>query len=100
MNRREFLTAIGATAAAVTLNGLPCVVEAETADSAGWGSLALQRGDVFTSAGRYSIDPVTRKATKHLQQFVITQVYSDRVDIQPQTTIAFKPSDVQPLGVR
>lgn len=33
----------------------------------------LEIGDIFTIGGRYAINPQTRRATKFLQQFVVTE---------------------------
>lgn len=35
-------------------------------------SQTLLRGDIFTIAGRYTVNPITRQATPFLQQFVVT----------------------------
>lgn len=77
MNRREFLAALGATAAAVALNGVPL------ADFPEGAPLALMVGDVITIDGVYAINPMTRKATPYLQQFVITAT---------APTVTFMPS--------
>lgn len=34
-------------------------------------------GDIITIAGRYAVDPRTRKAKKHLQRFVVTEMALD-----------------------
>lgn len=34
-------------------------------------SFGLTRGDIFTIEGQFAFNPVTRRQTKHLQQFVV-----------------------------
>jgi len=41
----------------------------------------LHVGDTFTIAGRYAIDPITRKATDVLQKFIVTSVTTDRAEL-------------------
>jgi coat protein Gp5 len=45
----------------------------------GWasGATSLKKGDVFTIAGVYSVNPISRVSTGRLQQFVITANTSD-----------------------
>lgn len=71
MNRRAFLAALGLTAASVTLNGWPWPAPADLSQPV-FASEFLKVGDVFTIAGRYALNPITRKPTSHLQQFVVT----------------------------
>jgi hypothetical protein len=50
-----------------------------TLNTSGWasGSTALVKGDVFTIAGVYSVNPVSYTSTGRLQQFVVTANTSD-----------------------
>lgn len=79
LTRREFVAGLGMAAGAVAFapSSLlpPAVVENAT----------LLVGDVFTIAGRYAVHPLTRKATTHLQQFVVTAVNGATMSMSPQS---------------
>lgn len=57
----------------------------------GWasGASSLKKGDIFTIAGVYSVNPVSRVSTGRLQQFVVT---SDVSDSTGAMTISISPS--------
>ena len=105
MNRREFLQSIGLAAAAVSFGGAEAVVANALPPTSGWATETLHVGDVFTVAGRYAVNPVPRKSTGHLQQFVVTCVSdSDPViDISPRWSDTPKLDrrivPIDPLGV-
>lgn len=93
MNRREFLKLLGLSAAAVTFTGeiasalapsssLPGAT-GKTLATSGWGTSELCVGDVFTIADHYAVNPLTMRATDHLQQFVITAVTESTVEMMP-----------------
>ncbi len=94
VDRREFIKAIGATAAAATLAPVefltPVPVEAVT---------ALHVGDVFTIAAQYAVNPVTGRETDQLQYFTITHVKESEVGIMPPLhgTTRIRRNRVQPL---
>lgn len=71
MDRRGFLSALRLSAVALTLNGLPWPAPADLSRPA-FTSEFFKVGDVFTIAGRYQVDPITRQATRTLQRFVVT----------------------------
>lgn len=43
-----------------------------TLATSGWGTYALKKGDVFTVAGVYAVNPVAYSTTRYLQQFTLT----------------------------
>lgn len=110
MNRRTFIKALGAGAAAVTLAGDLSSLHAEAATqdvfvSEGWASTTLQAGDVFTIAGRYEVHPVTGMETGFLQQFMVTQTVTadsgdEEVSIHPRIDMSsiVKARQVNLLG--
>lgn len=57
----------------------------------GWasGAATLKKGDIFTVAGVYSVNPVSYQSTGQLQQFVVT---SDISDTTGAMTIPISPS--------
>jgi len=57
----------------------------------GWtsGASTLNRGDTFTMAGVFSINPQSRQSTNQLQNFVVTQTISDTTG---NMTISISPS--------
>jgi hypothetical protein len=57
----------------------------------GWasGATSLKKGDTFTVAGVYSINPLSYQSTGRLQQFVVT---ADISDTTGDMTIAISPS--------
>jgi hypothetical protein len=73
------------------------LMDGSTADGAtqvvtnGWesGQATVNRGDVFTIAGVYSVHPVTRESTGKLQHFVCTEQVSDTTG---DMTIKVKPT--------
>lgn len=56
--------------------------------TSGWSSLALKRGDVFTIAGVYSVNPISYVSNGRLRQFVVT---ADTVDGGGAATIPISP---------
>jgi len=59
--------------------------------TSGWasGTTTLKKGDVFTIAGVYAVNPKTGQSTGELRQFVVT---ADAVDSSGAITIAIAPS--------
>jgi hypothetical protein len=59
--------------------------------TSGWasGATSLKRGDVFTIAGVYSVNPQSYQANPDLQQFVVT---ADTTDTTGAATIPISPS--------
>lgn len=59
----------------------------------GWssGASALAKGDIFTIAGVFKVNPLTKQSTGALQQFVVTAAVSDTSGAK---TIAISPSIV------
>lgn len=57
----------------------------------GWasGATSLKKGDIFTVAGVYSVNPLSFQSTGRLQQFVVT---ADISDTTGDMTIAISPS--------
>lgn len=57
----------------------------------GWasGASTLNKGDVFTMAGVYAVNPVSYQSTGQLQQFVVTSTISDT---SGDMTISISPS--------
>lgn len=57
----------------------------------GWasGATSLKKGDIFTVAGVYSVNPLSYQSTGRLQQFVVT---ADISDTTGDMTIAISPS--------
>lgn len=57
----------------------------------GWasGASTLNKGDVFTMAGVYAVNPVSYQSTGQLQQFVVTSTISDTAGAM---TISISPS--------
>ncbi len=100
MNRRDFIKTLGVGAAAVAFG--PAIASSVVdAVSTGWGSTELAVGDIFTIAGVHAVNPITRQATAHLQQFVITAVVGENISISPATTsigTTISPSRITPLG--
>lgn len=118
MTRREFIKALGVSAAAVTFLEAPVPDEsvvhfypAPVADNQKQTALLnptprvktsldvdFRVGDVFTidAPAYYAINPVTRKSTEHLQQFVVTAVEAGRISMMPQ--IATARDGGQPVG--
>lgn len=81
MKRRDFLKAAGLLAGAVTVNGLAGL--APDGAPAAMLSADLEIGDIFTIAGYYAVNPITRQCTEHLQQFVVTHVNDSGVNLYP-----------------
>ncbi len=80
MNRRQFLKALGVSAAAVQFGG---GLSAPTIETPAWDALALHAGDVFTIAGKYAVNPVTGSETAFLQHFIVTHtVTADDADAE------------------
>lgn len=59
-----------------------------TLTTTGWGTYALNVGDVFTVDGVYSVNPVAYTSTGTLQQFVLTAAVSG----SSTATLTFSPS--------
>jgi hypothetical protein len=57
----------------------------------GWasGATSLKKGDIFTVAGVYSVNPLSKVSTGRLQQFVVT---ADISDTSGDMTISISPS--------
>jgi hypothetical protein len=57
----------------------------------GWasGATSLKKGDIFTIAGVYSVNPLSYQSTGRLQQFTVT---ADITDTTGDMTIAISPS--------
>ena len=75
-----------------TLNGVPAD-GATSAVTTGWTAAAASRlnvGDVFTVAGVYRVNPISKQATTQLQQFVVTQAFSS--DGSGNGTVNFSPA--------
>lgn len=76
MNRRSFLSRIGAVAVGLTLaRHLPGIAPRQltiTSPDGIYASETLQCGDMFTIDGRYAVNPLTRQPTTVLQRFVVT----------------------------
>lgn len=81
MKRRKFIKSLGVAAGAVALGGVSALAGAPSTPSL---DAALQLGDVFTIDGYFAFNPITQKATKHLQQFVVTSVEGATVTMSPQ----------------
>lgn len=98
MNRRAFIKAVGATAAATTVFGLPSLPSAPCAAptvTSGWTSGTFHAGDVFTIAGQYAINPLTGAPTSYLQQFMVTDTVtadSPDTDVQIHPRIIVGPT--------
>jgi len=56
----------------------------------GWGTTTLRRGDKFTLAGVFSVNPVNYTSTGRLQQFVITADTADAAGVT--ATLPISPS--------
>lgn len=106
ISRRAFLGSLGVGAAAVAFGGvsLPASVGTITVNATTEAAAALDQtllvGDIFTISGRYAVNPVTRKATSHLQQFMVTAIVGDDVSMTPFAARPVKRADVMPLGTR
>lgn len=89
MNRRAFLQLAGAGAVGLLIGGddperalwtpgqktiflPPAPKPVTTIETAGWGSDTLTRGDIITIGGVFARNPITGRATPHLQQFIVT----------------------------
>lgn len=86
------------------LGGTPLVNGASQTGSSlitdGWTAAAasrLKKGDVFTVAGVYSVNPVSKESTGVLQQFVVTADFSS--DAGGAGTISISPS-ITPTGAQ
>lgn len=77
--RRGFLKLLGSAAVALTLSRtLPGIAgETPTVPEPKSFEYALRKGDIITIEGRYAVNPVTRKTTGHLQNFIIVDEVSD-----------------------
>lgn len=106
MNRRTFLYLAAAASAGFALDPdlalwkpgrktifLPSSVRPATPTEIVPVDWSFRKGDVFTIAGRYAINPITRQATEHLQQFV---VLSDVAPSDCHVPFAIKPSVISP----
>lgn len=85
MSRRAFLGSLGAGAAALAFGGIS-LPAAGTTDAAAVLEQTLQVGDVFTIAGRYALNPITRTPSAHLQEFVITAIVGPTITVSPAST--------------
>ena len=74
MNRRGFLARlVAAPIVALAVLRASIVDAAQAAEPEIVGvATTLQRGDMFTIAGRYAVNPMTRRSTGWLQQFIVT----------------------------
>lgn len=77
LTRRDlFKRVIGAAAGvalAPVISGLSPLTDGWTS-----GVTTLEIGDVFTITGRFALNPITRRPTKYLQQFIVTNSTSTR----------------------
>lgn len=105
VTRRAFLGSLGIGAAALALGGIsqPASASAKAVPAA--LDTTLRAGDVFTIAGRQSLNPLTRKATGHLQRFVVTttvpagdRLKSDDIWPKPMVSGAYANIDGLPVG--
>jgi hypothetical protein len=77
-----------------TYAGVPLVFGANQVGSSvitnGWtgGASTLNKGDIFTMAGVYMVNPLSRQSTGQLQQFVVTD---NVTEVTGSMTIAFQP---------
>jgi hypothetical protein len=95
MNRREFIKALGLSAAAVAF--VPGAAAEPTYASAGAGlDEVLHIGDVFTIEGRYAVNPITRQATHVLQRFIVTSVSSDRAELEFHPSLKYSLGPIWP----
>ena len=60
-------------AAANLINGVPDSGDTEIAINGSGNALTFLKGDVFTVAGVYAVDPQSRQSTGRLRQFVVTE---------------------------
>lgn len=81
------------------LGGTPAVKTTITAEGAtqvatdGWTAAAANRlkaGDVFTMAGVYALNPITKQSTGSLMQFVVTEDFDS--DVSGEGTVKFEPA--------
>jgi hypothetical protein len=60
-----------------------------------WGSSSLlSAGSVFTIAGVYAVNPVTKQALPYLQQFVLTADVTANATTGSDTSITFSPAPI------
>lgn len=94
MNRREFLKTLGLSAAAIAFVPVASAEPPYAVAGAGLDEV-LHVGDVFTVAGRYAVNPITRTSTSVLQRFIVTSVdSSDHADVK----VGFHPTLKYDLG--
>lgn len=84
MKRREFLSLMGMSAAAVSFG----LVSDPTRNPASTLTVAeleaeFRPADLFTIAGRYAVNPVTGQPTQFLQYFIVTNVSADVISFTP-----------------
>lgn len=61
----------------------------------GWtGSAALKKGDTFTIAGVYAVNPNTKDVLDHLQQFTLVQDVTTNASASNDTTLTIYPAMV------
>lgn len=79
MNRRDFLTAVGLTAAAVAIGGIPLAAAGDAALTE-----TFHVGDVLTITGCYVQHPITGQPVEGvLQRFIVTAVTDGKVILHP-----------------
>lgn len=75
ISRRGFLAALAGLVAAPALLRSDAVLPGATGEQLvtdGWGTGQLRKGDVFTIAGVYMVNPITKQPLENLQRFVVT----------------------------
>jgi hypothetical protein len=83
ITRRRLLELAGLAVGAVALNGVPLEGAAPAVLDE-----TLQPGDIFTIVGRYALNPITRKSTGQLQQFIVTGVSGDgEISLHPKRAL-------------
>ncbi len=87
-SRRGFLAALlgGAVAAAIPGKAVT-VVAPPLAKQLGGFAGSFQIGDVFQIAGKYITNPLTRKDTGMLQNYVVTQVSDSSISFFPHSNV-------------
>lgn len=86
-NRPSFVSGSAAGASTPVVNGA-----GQTGSSlitSGWSSFSGKKGDVFTLAGVFSVNPLSKVSTARLQQFTLT---ADITDTAGAATLSISPS--------
>jgi P22 coat protein - gene protein 5 len=77
------------TSASPTVNGASQTGSSLVTQAWASGATVLKKGDIFTVAGVYSVNPLSYRSTGRLQQFVIT---ADATDSSGAITLSISPS--------